>query len=429
MTYEEALIYLQGRTSFGIKPGLERIEALLKELGNPEKSYKTIHITGTNGKGSVTAFLANTLSVSGIRTGRFTSPHLNSYTERMRINDQDIKETDFGEIISKVAAKAKVIEERGVEAPTEFEILTAAAFLFFEEQEVEYAVVEVGLGGLLDSTNVITPEVSVITNVSIDHQSYSGETIEEIAVHKSGIIKKGVPVVTAAQGNALKIIREKAHACKAKIYSWGKEFFAVSRSVMKTGQIVTVETPDKMQAMLFTGMAGLHQAVNLSCAYMVLKLLLKQDDRISEETIREGLARTTWPGRFETFFVLGRTVILDGAHNVGGAEAFEATYRELYKDKSKTLVFSILEDKDLSGIATYLMGPRDRVIVVPAPTSRSCDPKEVVKKLPCQAVAKESVSEGIEEAFKETEEGDIIAVCGSLYILGEAKMKLVDMDK
>lgn len=427
MTYEEALHYLGTCISFGIKPGLERIEALLEELGNPERAYKTVHVTGTNGKGSVTSYIAHSLFMSGIRVGRFTSPHLERYTERIRINDRDITEEAFGELIGRVALAAEAIIAKGVEAPTEFEILTAAAFLFFKEQEVRYAVVEVGLGGLLDSTNVITPEVSVITNVAIDHQAYCGETIEDIAKHKAGIIKPGVPVVTAAQGGALKLIREKAHSKKCRIYTFGKDFMISSRSAMKTGQMVTVDEGDKNKAMLFTTMVGLHQAVNIACAYMALKVLMKKEGDISEETIREGLARTTWPGRFELLKVKERTVILDGAHNESGAEAFAISYKELFKDAPKTMVFAILQDKALSAMVTHLVGAKDKMLCVPAPTPRSTDPLTVASKMPCFAEAQVSVEEGVKRAFELTTEGGIIVVCGSLYILGEARAALASL--
>lgn len=168
MTYQEALAYLEQASSFGIKPGLERITALMDVLGNPQEDYKIVHVTGTNGKGSVTSYISYALFTSGLRVGRFTSPHLQSYTERIQINDGNITEEAFGKLISRVKVAVDTIISNGIEAPTQFEILTAAAFLFFKEQGVDYAVVEVGLGGLLDSTNIVTPKVSVITNVTID---------------------------------------------------------------------------------------------------------------------------------------------------------------------------------------------------------------------------------------------------------------------
>ncbi|MDU4466495.1 MAG: Mur ligase family protein, partial [Veillonella sp.] len=280
MTYEEALTYLEDTSSFGIKPGLERIRALLQALGNPERDYKIIHVTGTNGKGSVTTYISYALFTSGLRVGRFTSPHLESYTERIEINDVQISKDAFGNLIDCVRQGVDTIIANGVEPPTQFEILTAAAFLFFKEQGVDYAVVEAGLGGLLDSTNVVTPVVSVITNVTLDHQAYCGNTVEEIAKHKAGIIKEGVPVVTAAQEGPLKVIEETAEEKHAPLYVFNKKFGIDSRSVVPGGQLITVSAIGAPPAMLFTTMAGIHQSVNLACALQAVRLVMEHDDAI-----------------------------------------------------------------------------------------------------------------------------------------------------
>ena len=426
MTYEEALAYLEDTSSFGIKPGLERIQALMQALGNPERDYKIIHVTGTNGKGSVTTYISYALFTSGLRVGRFTSPHLESYTERIEINDVQISKDAFGELISRVRQGVEQIIADGVEAPTQFEILTAAAFLFFKEQGVDYAVIEAGLGGLLDSTNVVKPIVSVITNVTLDHQAYCGDTVEEIAKHKAGIIKEGIPVVTAAQGGPLGVIEEAAKEKHAPLYIFNRKFGIDSRSVVPGGQIMTISAVDVAPAMLFTTMAGVHQSVNLACALQAVRLIMEQDDAISEETMREGFARATWAGRFEIKKALDRTFIFDGAHNVAGAESFNMTYQELFEDKPKTIVMAILSDKDENGIIREVVKPKDTVIAVAAPTPRTEIPEQLVENVrQCvkHVVAQtgESVSDALELALRSTQAGDNIVVCGSLYILGEAR--------
>lgn len=431
MTYEEALAYLEDTSSFGIKPGLERIQALMQALGNPERDYKIIHVTGTNGKGSVTTYISYALFTSGLRVGRFTSPHLESYTERIEINDVQISKDAFGELISRVRQGVEQIIADGVEAPTQFEILTAAAFLFFKEQGVDYAVIEAGLGGLLDSTNVVKPIVSVITNVTLDHQAYCGDTVEEIAKHKAGIIKEGIPVVTAAQGGPLGVIEEAAKEKHAPLYIFNRKFGIDSRSVVPGGQIMTISAVDVAPAMLFTTMAGVHQSVNLACALQAVRLIMEQDDAISEETMREGFARATWAGRFEIKKALDRTFIFDGAHNVAGAESFNMTYQELFEDKPKTIVMAILSDKDENGIIREVVKPKDTVIAVAAPTPRTEIPEQLVENVrQCvkQVVAQteESVSDALELALRSTQAGDNIVVCGSLYILGEARSWLQD---
>lgn len=428
MTYEEAIAYLEEASSFGIKPGLERINALLDQLGRPEQAYKIIHVTGTNGKGSVTSYVAHALFHSGLRVGRFTSPHLESYTERIEINDARITEETFAQIIERVSLAVEAICANGVERPTQFEILTAAAFLFFKEEKVDYAVVEVGLGGLLDSTNVVMPVLSIITNVTIDHTAYCGNTLEEIARHKAGIIKEGIPLVTAAQDAPLRIIEDMAREKHAPLYVFNKKFGIDSRSTLKTGQMITVSQVDGPAAMLFTSLLGIHQAVNLACACMAVRLLMQNDSHISEETMREGFARTTWPGRFELIQACDRQFIFDGAHNAAGAESFAMTYDELFHDQSKTLIMAILSDKDEKAIVREVVKENDSVYTVPAPTSRSELPMTLAELISettkASTRAADSISEALDKALAHTQSGDIIAVCGSLYILGEARQWL-----
>ncbi|MDU2184264.1 MAG: Mur ligase family protein, partial [Negativicoccus succinicivorans] len=224
MNYQESIAWLTETAAFGIQPGLQRIKALLEGLGHPENAFKSIHVAGTNGKGSVTAMLESVLQQAGISCGRFTSPHLEEYTERIRINGADISPSDFAKYLSQVREVAEKNVAAGGEMATEFELLTACAFLAFQATGVEYAVVEVGMGGRLDSTNVIIPEVAVITNVSLDHTQYLGATVEEIAAEKAGIIKEDVPLVTSAHRTALKIIKEIAHKKNAPMYLWDRDF-------------------------------------------------------------------------------------------------------------------------------------------------------------------------------------------------------------
>ena len=193
---------------------------------------------------------------------------------------------------------------------------------------------------------------------------------------------------------------------------------------MAMGQMITVKDKEGHKDMLFTSMHGIHQALNLACAARVLQILKDKEQAVSEETYREGLARATWPGRFETFKVHGRTIILDGAHNASGAEAFSMTFNELYPEKAKTVVLSILEDKDVSTMVSYLVGQKDRVITVPAPTPRGIAPQQLAKQMPVQADPMETIQEGLDHAMKITKEGDIIAVVGSLYILGDVQQWL-----
>ena len=218
MNYEESLHYLDELNTFGIRLGLTRMEELCARLGHPERSYRVIHIAGTNGKGSVTQMMDAVCRASGIRSGRYLSPHLISYTERMSVGGEEISEEQFAALLTRVRAAADAMTAEGHEHPTQFEALTALAFLYFAEEKVEVAVVETGLGGLLDSTNVVLPELTIITNVAMDHADRCGGTLAGIAEHKAGIIKEGVPVITAAAGEPLTIIAARAEELGADLF-------------------------------------------------------------------------------------------------------------------------------------------------------------------------------------------------------------------
>lgn len=428
MEYKEALEWLQKSITFGICPGLQRITKLLEMLDNPERDFKSIHVAGTNGKGSVVAMITSVLKESGIRVGRYISPHLLDYTERISISGEDISKEDFATYLGEVKNAVEQMEEAGVERPTEFEILTAVAFLYFSRQACEYVVIEVGLGGTLDSTNVILPELSVITNVSFDHMQYCGDTINEIAEHKSGIIKESIPVVTAARGDALQVIKKKAREKHARLYYWGKDFSIDSRSQGRHGQILTLKRGDLPKGMLFVPFFGVHQAVNASVAAMAVTVLAKNETRITEDHLREGIAKAYWPGRFEVY---GEDIpiILDGAHNVDGATALKMALDEQYPGKKRIFLFASLEDKDLEGIISELFTETDVVIAIPAPTDRSRTPESVVSILPCQGITETSVISGIKKAKEIATTDSIICVCGSLYILGEARQLLNNGNK
>ena len=422
MTYEEALAYLEDTSSFGIKPGLERIQALMQALGNPERDYKIIHVTGTNGKGSVTTYISYALFTSGLRVGRFTSPHLESYTERIDINDVQISKDAFGELINRVCQGVEQIIADGVEPPTQFEILTAAAFLFFKEQGVDYAVVEAGLGGLLDSTNIVKPIVSVITNVTLDHQAYCGDTVEEIAKHKAGIIKEGVPIVTAAQGGPLRVIEEAAKDKHAPLYIFNRKFGIDSRSVVPGGQIMTISAVDAAPAMLFTTMAGVHQSVNLACALQAVRLVMEQDDAISEETMREGFARATWAGRFEIKKALDRTFIFDGAHNPAGVEELIKIVKQHFSKDEVTVLVSILKDKDRVSMFRKLNEISSSIVLTSIPNN----PRASTAKELYDHVENKKDFEYEEDPIKAynlalSKKRKLTVCCGSFYILIKLK--------
>ena len=429
MNYEESIAYLEAAASFGIKPGLERIQAILAQLDHPETAYKVIHVTGTNGKGSVVAMITSVLENATLKIGRYVSPHLIDYTERIYVGGHDISKEDFAKAATVVRKAAEDCIAEGVEAPTEFELLTAMAFWYFREQKVDYAVMEVGMGGLYDSTNVIVPVVSVITNVAMDHEKYLGHTLEEIAHQKAGIIKEGVPVVTAAQHVPLKQLKKEAHEKKARIYFYGRDFEIDSRSKYGPGQVVVVKRKDMPKelekSLLFVPFVGAHQAVNAAVATMALSLIMKQDDRVNENDLREGLARARWKGRFEIHTIGGVPYVMDGAHNPAGAEALKEALEEQYPDKRRVIVFTSLEDKDTETVIQLLIRKGDVCFLCPAPTPRSRKPEDIAKMIDEQKIAAEihledSVTDALEDASKAAGEKDVVLIAGSLYILGDA---------
>lgn len=424
MNYEESIQYLEAAATFGIRPGLERITALLEQLDHPETAYRVIHIAGTNGKGSVAAMVTSVIENAALRVGRYISPHLIDYTERIHCSGADISREDFARAATTVRSAAEAIVSAGVEAPTEFELLTAMAFWYFREQNVDYAVVEAGLGGLLDSTNVVRPVVSVITNVAMDHTQYLGDALEDIARHKAGIIKEGVPVVTAAQQVPLKVIKKEARRQKARLYFYGRDFEIDSRNGWKHGQVVTVKRKDlpkdQEKALLFVPFIGAHQAVNASVAVMALTIVMKEDQRINENDLREGLARASWMGRFEVHEIGGIPVVLDGAHNPAGAEALQEALAEQYPDRRRLIVFASLQDKDTDTVIALLVRKEDKVFMTEAPTPRTRTLSELSEKLTCEKKEEPGVAAALDDALEEASEKDVILVCGSLYILGEA---------
>lgn len=429
MNYEESVAWLEQAASFGIKPGLERIQAMLEKLDHPELAYKVIHVTGTNGKGSVVAMITSVLENATLKIGRYVSPHLINYTERIYVGGHDISREDFAEAASVVREAAEKVVTEGIEAPTEFELLTAMAFWYFKEQKVDYAVMEVGMGGLYDSTNVILPVVSVITNVAMDHMKYLGNTLQEIAHQKAGIIKEGIPVVTAAQHVALKQLKKEAHEKKSRIYFYGRDFEISARQKWQTGQVMTLKRKDMPKeledSLLYVPFVGAHQAVNAAVATMALSIIMKQDQRINENDLREGLARTSWQGRFEIHTIHDVTYVLDGAHNPAGAEALQEALQEQYPKNRRVLVFTSLADKDTETVIQMLVRKGDIVFACEAPTPRTRKPEEIGEMIEAQHIKAEfheesSVREALEKATAAAEKEDIVLVCGSLYILGDA---------
>ncbi len=426
MTYEQTLAYLENLSKFGINLGMARIERLLELMQQPQRRFKTIHVTGTNGKGSTTAMLSAILTASGIKTGMYTSPHLVDYPERMMINGQEISKEEFAQAIHYTSQFVEQMLAAGFEQPTEFEVITAAAFYYFAAMGVEYAVIEVGLGGLLDSTNVIVPEIAVITNVTLEHTDRCGATIAEITRHKAGIIKDSVPVVTAAQGEALALIRQTAAGKNAAVYSKGKDFTGQFKGLAHGKQQVCIDAGALGRIETDLSLIGCHQLENSAVAVTAALILGKTDDRITAGTIQQALAKVRWPGRFE--IIAGEPVIvIDGAHNPDGARVLRQNLDQVFPGRPITFALGILRDKDVTGIIRELIRTVDTVVTVQPLSYRAATPEEIAREIEARHVeAAAAIDSGIERAKDLAGPQGVVCVAGSLYLIGEARQVILN---
>lgn len=423
MDYPEALAYLASLGKFGIQLGLKRIEALLEVLDHPERRFRSIHVTGTNGKGSTTAFIARILLQAGIRSGMYISPHLIDYPERMTLNGTEISREEFAAVIGEVAVAAEKVRQKEMDGPTEFEVLTAAAFLWFARSQAEYVVVEVGLGGLLDSTNVIIPEVSVITNVSLEHTDRCGSTVAEIAHHKAGIVKEGIPVVTAAEAEALAVIEQTAKIMEAPCFVLGRDFRIDGFRYQGLQQHFVLKSSSGRERVYESGMLGRHQAANASLAICAADCLAARDSRITEQSITEGIAATFWPARFEVM-AERPTVILDGAHNPAGVAVLRQTLDEVLPERDIVFVFGVLADKDYSRMIEALFRPNEQVIVVRPESDRAAAADRIAGEIEGRVATVEvadSVERGMALAIDRAGPRGVVCAAGSLYMIGTAR--------
>ena len=427
MTYEQALAYFESLGKFGIQLGLARIEALLERLGHPERRFRSVHVTGTNGKGSTTAMIAAILNEAGIRTGMYTSPHLIDYPERLQLCGANISRQAFAEVIDRTKAAADAMIDEGLENPTEFEVLTAAAFLWFAREQAEIVVVEVGLGGLLDSTNVILPELAVITNVTLEHTDRCGDTVEEIAHHKAGIIKPGVPVVTGAAGAALAVIEAAAKRNGAACEVLGREFMVTGSRLDRQRQNFELRVGQTPAEAYSIRLLGRHQTANAALAVRACQLLAQRDERLTPAVIRDGLAKAVWPGRFE-IFSRAPLLILDGAHNPDGIRTLRQTLDEVFPDRAIVFLFGVLADKNHAEMARTLFRRCDRVVVVRPHSDRAAAVEDIAREI-IDAVAAvktgATIGEGLELAKEWAGPGGIVCAAGSLYMIGEVRRIIV----
>jgi dihydrofolate synthase/folylpolyglutamate synthase len=412
MNYNQCLAEMYALRRFGIKLGLETIQYILSELDNPHKKFETIHIAGTNGKGSVCAMIAHMLQIHGFRVGLYTSPHLIHFNERIVINGDPIDNDQVVDLYQKVKAVQKPDREL-----TFFEYTTAMAFCAFASQKVDIAVIETGMGGRLDATNVLSPRLTIITNVGLEHQAYLGKKIKHIAFEKAGIIKPCVPVITDVQNKAaFEVITDIAKQKSAPVYQLGQQ---IKVRMRKDGFSYSGFKFDWLR--LNCALTGSHQLRNAGMALCAYENIV--GNKANWNIVNEGLSTVKWPGRME-IVSQKPLVILDGAHNIMAIQHLVKYLQTIKKDRFLTLIISVLDDKPYTKMVRHLMKVASAAVVTQTKIDRSIVPSvlsdymkeflNVVKIIP-------NVSDAYFETVRNADESDIICVTGSLYVVGEVK--------
>lgn len=416
--YQQSLNYLYGLERFGMIFGLTQVSKILDSIGNPHKEIQAIHIGGTNGKGSTAAMIASILQKEGYRVGLYTSPHLIRFTERIKVNGKEIEKEEVATLTEWMRKK---IEEAGITPPfTFFDFTTAMAFYYFKEKMVDLSVVEVGLGGRLDSTNVLDPLLSIITNISKDHEEQLGRSILSIAREKAGIIKNGRPLITAAtQPHVLRLFSRICKEKRSPFFRVGKDF---QYERCEDGSF-TYEGIQRKLWGLHLNLKGPHQIVNATTALGALEVLEDLGYSISIEAMVEGLKGVEWPGRLEVVCQSPR-VILDGAHNPGGASELKKALKEEFQYQHLILLIGMMKDKDMESVLHQLAPLADHLILSRPHTERAASPhllKQVLGRNGNKAEVVEDLPKAIERGLSLTGGEDLFCITGSLYTVGEAK--------
>jgi dihydrofolate synthase / folylpolyglutamate synthase len=424
-TYQEALDYLYSFVDYSLtrnfrfspdKFDLGRMVEFLELLGNPHHAYPVIHVAGTKGKGSTSAMIASCLIAAGYNVGLYTSPHLQEYTERIQINRQPITKEELVELVNFVKPYVNQVKEL-----TTFEITTALGFLYYARRKVDVAVIEVGLGGRLDASNVVDPMMSVITSLSMDHMSVLGDTLAKIAFEKAGIVKAGRPVVLALQAEEAQIVLQQVSSERGSpITQVGKDYLFTARNHDLDGQTFKVwPVGAPAQALqLQTPLLGLHQVENGATAYTALQLARKAGLSISDQAILRGFADVRWPGRFE---ILSRQplLVVDSAHNRDSARRLSQALEDYFPGKKAILIFGSSDDKDIDGMFADLLGRVDQMIVTQSFHPRAADPARLVE-LAAQhgisATAVVPVEAALEAGLARVTPESIVLAAGSLFI-------------
>jgi len=420
MKYKEALDWLYGLQAIGMKLGLENMKLLCGLLDNPQEKFKSIHVAGTNGKGSTAAFLSSIFKAQGLSCGLTTSPHLVDITERIQVSEQNIPRKRLQEIIEKVVAVLQAYNEDKSKnkklSPTFFEVIISIAFVYFAEEEVDVAVIETGLGGRLDSTNILNPVLSIITNVSLEHTQYLGNSIESIAKEKGGIIKKNVDTLsTVDQQEAIAALQEIARNKNSSIWQFGKDF-----SAKKYGKGISYKL-NGCSNIYEIGLNGEHQLKNASLAVLAVDRLNKKGFNVSEKSLRKGLKDVRWPGRLE-LLKHSTPWLIDCAHNPAAMNTLASYLKNEFANKKIMAIFAAMQDKEYDKMLSTL-SPLVTECIFTKPVIDRAEEPEILKNVCPNSIKKsveKKVSRALTYAVKVEKDYDLVLVTGSIFLVGEA---------
>lgn len=429
LTIEEAIEWIHSRLAFGSRPGLDRIEALLALVENPEKKVPTIHVAGTNGKGSTVSYLRALIQETGLTVGTFTSPYIESFNERIAIDGKAIPDDDLVILVEQIQPLiAQLDQQEAVSGITEFEILTAMGLMYFVEKKVDVAVIEVGLGGLLDSTNVVEPMLTAITTIGMDHTDILGDTLEEIAAQKAGIIKTGIPVVTGnIQSQALAVIEAQAQDKQAQTYRFNQEYeVAYHNPDPQWGEIFDFYNEAGKLTELKTSLLGQHQIENAGVAIQTFYLFCKlKSVPFKEKEVRDGLKKTFWPARMERMSS-EPLIILDGAHNEHAMKRLVENMKREFNNYHINILFSALETKDISKMLEQLLEiPNSEITLTSFEYPKALDLAKNYQNVDESRITVASLWQfGLADLLERTSSEDLILVTGSLYFVSEVRQLL-----
>ncbi|SEM67022.1 folylpolyglutamate synthase/dihydrofolate synthase family protein [Paenibacillus sp. OV219] len=436
-SYEEARDWIVGLVPFGIRPGMERIEKLMELLGHPERRLKFIHVAGTNGKGSVCAYLTSVLLRCGYDVGTFTSPYITKFTNRFKYNDADIPDATLLMLGNKLKPHVEAIAQTELGSPTMFEVSTALAILYYGTVAYpDFVVWETGLGGRMDVTNIVTPIVSVITNVGHDHMDILGDTIEAVATEKAGIIKAGVPVVSAVtQPEVVAVVTSTAKKKSSSLYLLGEKFHESALQVAENEQTFRFDGLFRTIEPLTITLNGAHQRTNAAVAVMTLEVLRQYYAAIIEdEDLREGLRIAAWPGRLEMIQQSPR-LLIDGAHNPEGAQTLAAALRDTYSYKRLHLMMGMLSNKNHRDTLKHIL-PLVDTLIVSEPNFRKAMPAaelaELVSEIrdsidrPIELIVEPDWKQALKRLQGLANEADLAVVTGTLYLIADVRSQLLN---